>query len=77
MEITLDQLLCGQRGIVTRINTDAMLERRLRAFGLIPGTQISCRYRTPCCSVAALELRSSVIALRARDMANIRVSVNA
>lgn len=75
MEIALDQLLCGQRGIVTEINTDASLKQRLRGFGLIPGTRISCRYRTPCRRVAALELRSSVIALRAPDMAKIRVSV--
>ena len=75
MEISLDGLYLGQQGTVTGINTDKILKRRLQAFGLVPGTQVYCRYRTPCGSVTALELRSSVIALRTRDMVNIRVAL--
>lgn len=75
MVISLDRLRCGQQGVVSDIDTDGILKKRLRAFGLVPGTVVSCRYRTPCRKVAALELRGSVIALRARDMAKIRVCV--
>lgn len=75
MEISLDGLRLGQQGTVTGINTDMTLKHRLQAFGLVPGTRVYCRYRTPCGSVTALELRSSVIALRTRDMAHIRVAL--
>lgn len=63
----------GMRGIVTRIDTDAALKRRLRDFGLVPGTAVHCRYRCPWGDVTALELRGSVLALRTRDLRKIRV----
>lgn len=74
MEVSLDQLCLGQQGTVTAINAPLALCKRLRAFGMVPGTCVVCRYRTPGGSVTALELRSSVIALRTRDMRYIRVS---
>ena len=73
MEFSLDRLRVGQQGFVTEINTPNVLTDRLYAFGLVPGTQVYCRYRTPCGSVTALELRGSVVALRTRDMKNILV----
>lgn len=73
MEMSLDRLRLGQQGVVTCVDTDVALERRLRTFGLIPGTCVYCRYRTPDGSVTALELRGTVIALRRRDMKHIRV----
>ena len=75
MEISLDGLRLGQQGTVTQVETDKVLKHRLQAFGLVPGTRVYCRYRTPCGSVTALELRSSVIALRTRDMARIKVAL--
>lgn len=73
MEISLDRLRLGQQGVVTRINTDECLKCRLRAFGMVPGTQVCCRYRSPGGSVTALEFRGTVVALRTRDVKNIRV----
>ena len=73
MEVTLDQLRLGRQGTVTAVDVPAALRKRLRGFGLVPGTCVGCRYRTPDGSVTALELRSSVIALRTRDMRYIRV----
>ncbi len=75
MEIGLDRLPLGKQGRVTRIDTDIHLKKRLYHFGLIPGTQVSGRYRTPDRSVTALEFRGTVVALRTRDMVNIRVEV--
>ena len=49
------------------------MKNRLRAFGMVPGTQVRCRYRRPGGSVTALEFRGAVVALRTRDMARIRV----
>lgn len=73
MEVSLGQLCLGQQGTVTAIDAPAALKKRLRAFGMVPGTDVRCRYRTPGGSVTAVELRSSVIALRTRDMRYIRV----
>ena len=73
MEVSLGQLRLGRQGTVTAIDAPAALKKRLQAFGMVPGTDVRCRYRTPGGSVTAVELRSSVIALRTRDMRYIRV----
>ena len=73
METTLDCIRPGREAVVTEVNTDAALTRRLKAFGLVPGTNILCRYRCPWGSLTALELRGSVLAVRTRDLKKIRV----
>lgn len=73
MELYLDGLRLGRWATVIKIDASELLESRLRAYGVIPGTRICCRYRTPCGTVTALEARSGVIALRTRDMRCIRV----
>ena len=73
MEISLDALGLGKSGIVTCVETDPMLEKRLRDFGMVPGTVVGCRYRSPGGSVTALEFRGTVVALRTRDTRKIRV----
>ena len=73
MEISLERLRIGQRGIVTCMDVGAAMQNRLQAYGLVPGTGVCCRYRTPDGSVTALELRGTVIALRRHDMRRIRV----
>lgn len=73
MEISLDTLCLGQKGIVISIDTHKTLCRRMEEFGLVPGTQVYCRYRTPGGSVTALEFRGTVLALRTRDMKHIQV----
>lgn len=73
METGLDQLRPGMRGVVIKVDTDAALTKKLRAFGLVPGTAVFCRYRCPWGDVTALELRGSVLALRTRDLCRIRV----
>lgn len=75
METGLDSIRPGKRGVVTQINTDPALKRRLREFGLVPGTTVCCRYRCPWGDVTALELRGTVLALRTRDLRKIRVRV--
>lgn len=75
METGLDQLRPGAVAVVTEINTDPVLKRRLRNFGLIPGTTVRCCYRCPWGQLTALELRGSVLALRTRDLRKIRVRV--
>ncbi len=68
MTITLDQLRPGQGACVTRVCCPADLEAQLAQFGLVAGTQVRCRYISPDRSVAALQVRGAVLALRRRDL---------
>jgi len=73
MEIGLDRICPGETAVVTKLETADTLARRLRHFGMIPGTKVRCRYRSPGGSVTALELRGTVLALRTCDLRKIRV----
>ena len=73
MQTNLNKLRLGTQAVVEHIGTEPDLWQRLRDFGFIPGTRVCCRYRTPCGSVTAVEFRGSVVALRTRDLAKIRV----
>lgn len=73
METGLNHIRPGVRAVVTQVNTDEALKRKLKAFGLVPGTTVCCRYRCPWGDVTALELRGCVLALRTRDLCKIRV----
>ncbi len=75
MKITLATLQPGQCATVTDIRTPPELQHRLRAFGLVPGTEIRTRYRSPDRTVTALELRGTVLALRTRDLRHIQVTL--
>ncbi len=73
MEVSLDRLKVGQQATVQNIETDPLLAQRLRLFGLVAGTGVLCRYRSPGGSVTALEFCGTVVALRSRDIRKIRV----
>lgn len=72
MQISLDQLRLGVKALVTQIQVSPVISRRLRDFGLIPGTAVCCRYRSPGGHVTALELRGTVVAIRTRDLQKIK-----
>lgn len=73
MEIGLHRIGLGSWVEVTRIEVKEPLRQRLWDIGLIPGTAVCCRYRTPNRKVTALEFRGTVVALRTRDLEQIRV----
>lgn len=73
METTLDRVHPGMEATVAHISAEEPLRRRLADFGLVPGTAVQCRYRSPGGDVTAIALRGSVIALRTRDLAKIAV----
>ncbi len=75
MEIALHELKPGMRARVTAMDCPAQLRQRLQDFGFVPGTVLRCRYRSPGGSVAALELRHTVLAIRVRDLRRIRGQV--
>lgn len=73
METSLNCLQPGVWAVVTGVGVQAGTARRLRDFGLVPGTAVCCRYKNPGGSVIALECRGAVFAMRSRDAAKIRV----
>ncbi len=75
MILPLDQVCIGMWACVTDVDTDVLLRRRLRDFGLVPGTRVRRRYCSPGGYVAAIELRGSVLALRRTDLHKIQVRV--
>lgn len=64
---TLASLRQGERARVIKMEVPGGLGRRLEDMGMIPGTEISCRMRTPGAALGAYELRGTVIALRKCD----------
>ncbi len=73
METTLDRIHPGRNASIVEVCTEEGLRRRLTDFGLVPGTKVQCRYRSPYGDVTAIALRGSVLALRTRDLRGIRV----
>lgn len=73
MEMSLDRARIGQQTVILQIDTPPALKKRLKDFGLVPGTKVCCCYRSPGGKVTALEFRSVVVAVRTRELKNIRV----
>lgn len=73
MEIMLQDIRPGVQVIVTEVADENTLKGRLREFGLVPGTEICCRYLSPGGDLMAIELRGTVIAVRRRDLMGIYV----
>lgn len=71
MEIWLDGLKPGKRAVVTRLCCPEPLRRRLADFGLVEGTTVCCRYRSPAGDVSALGLRGTTLAIRTADLGRI------
>ncbi len=75
MHTTLNRVREGQTVTVVRVDTPSALRARLADLGLVAGTSVSCRYRSPRADVTAIALRGSVFALRTRDLAGIWVAL--
>ncbi len=73
MQTKLSCIKPGKRAVVLQINTGDVLKRRMQKFGLVSGTEVCCRYRSPSGTVTALQFKGIVIALRTRDLQNIQV----
>ena len=73
MESSLDWIRPGVRVTVKEILGEPALQNRLRDLGVVPGTSVCCRYRSPGGFVTAVECRGAVFALRTRDLEKIRV----
>lgn len=73
METGLNRLNLNTPARIVKIDLHRQMAERLRSFGMIPGTRVICRYRSPGKKVIAVEFRGTVVAMRARDLEKIRV----
>lgn len=73
MEIALNRLGLGVQAEVSQVGGNVRIKNRLAEMGLVPGTKVCCRYRSPGGFVTALEFRGTVLALRTRDLKHIKV----
>ncbi len=69
----LNELLPGERAVVTRIDTVGRMRRRFLDIGLIPHTVVECVGRIPGGDPSAYLIRGAVIAIRAEDCCDIHV----
>lgn len=70
----LSELLPDEKGKVLMINSKAEIRRRLLDMGLIPGTQVTCAFRSPWGDPTAYLIRGALVALRHDDADGILVS---
>ena len=73
MVMSLDRLRPGLTATVIEMKTSRGLSVRLKDYGIVPGANIRCRYRSPGGKVTALEVMGAVIAVRTRELRHIMV----
>lgn len=65
----------NQEGIISSINAEGSLGRRIRDMGLVPGTQIKIQGRAPLKDPVALRVMGFTLALRNNEANFIQVEV--
>lgn len=71
----LSRLGEGQQALVTEIQEDGAMGRRLRDMGLVRGTPVRCLQYSPLGDPVAYLVRGAVIALRRADSRRVRVEL--
>ena len=75
MMLSLARLPVGISTTVAQMPSDKAFARRLRNFGMIPGTTVTVCYRSAHGGVTAVECRGAMIALRTKDIQGIQVRI--
>lgn len=71
----MDKMRSGERAEVTRVAAKRNIKRRLFDLGLIPGREVECVGNSPGGDPSAYLICGALIALRARDVADITVKL--
>lgn len=72
----LDQMVVGQKGVITRTGTNKDLERRFIDLGFTLGTLVECVLKAPSGDPTAFSIRGAVIAIRKKDMTGMEIKEN-
>ena len=70
---TLSRLLPNESCNVVSINSHPEIRRRLLDMGLIPGTFVTCAFKSPLGDPSAYMIRGALVALRQEDADNILI----
>ena len=73
MKDTLNNLCIGTEAKIETLECTGSLRRRLLDLGFVPNTKIKPLFKSASGDPTAYEVRSSVIALREKDSANINI----
>jgi ferrous iron transport protein A len=75
-KIPLRNMSSGQKGVISKVNANGELGRRIRDMGLVPGTPIWVQGRAPLRDPVAIRVRDFTLTLRNNEADHILVDVN-
>lgn len=75
IEKTLDQLKAGQYGVVTRVDGQGAVRRRMADMGITPGANVLMRRAAPWGDPVQINVRGYELTLRKAEARSIRVDV--
>ena len=70
---SLAELAIGAAGIVSAVELEGLLRRRILDLGIIPGTKVNCVRKGPAGDPIAYNVRNTTIALRSEDADLIKI----
>ncbi len=73
--MTLNELKIGESGIITAVNGEGILRRRLLDMGLTPKTKVLLRKTAPMGDPLEIKLRGYELTLRLDDAKNIEIEI--
>lgn len=73
--LAMSNMMPGQSGIVTVLNTKESLKRRLQELGLLEGTYLECVLKSPSGDPKAYRINGALIAIRHEDCNEILLQV--
>lgn len=71
---SLNDIIPGQRAIVSDLRSTGSMRRRLLDIGLVRNTEVECLGRSPGGDPSAFLIRGAVIAIRSEDCGNVLIS---
>jgi ferrous iron transport protein A len=74
--IPLRKMLSGQKGVISKVEANGELGRRIRDMGVVPGTPIQIQGRAPLKDPVAIRVRDFTLTLRNNEADHILVDVS-
>ena len=69
----LSQLSIGEKGVVTAVNGEGAVRRRLFDMGITPGAEVYLRKKAPLGDPIEISLRGYELTLRKSEAANVEI----
>ena len=75
LKLNMRQMRKNQQGVISSINAEGEMGRRIRDMGIVPGTKIKVKGRAPLYDPVALQLMGFTLTLRNNEADYIQVEV--